>query len=110
MNQTGAVRILAMCSRFLRTSQGSRILLELHHTKQLRCCSLLQVAGRVSIVSFDHHGREWYCVTPSNFSLILIGVVLKPDSQAVFKVSLVAMSERGEFGESGSSLFRFCFA
>jgi hypothetical protein len=32
-------------------------------TKQLRRWYPLQVAGRISIVSLDHHGSEWYCVT-----------------------------------------------
>jgi hypothetical protein len=58
------------------------------------------VAGRVSIVSFDHQGREWYCVTDgrSVFEAVRNSVKFfadpywcgpKPDSQAVFKVALL---------------------
>jgi len=66
---------------------------------QLCHCYPLQMAGRVSIVSFDDQGHEWYCVTDgrSVFEAVPNAVRFfadpywrgpKPDSQAVFKVAL----------------------
>ena len=74
------------------------------------------MAVRVSIVSFDHEGRETYCVTDgrSVFEAVRNAAKFfddpywrgpKHDFQAFFKLPSQAMSEPSECGEIGPTLF-----
>jgi hypothetical protein len=78
---------------------------ELLHPKHPLLCYPLQVAGRVSIVSFDHQGREWYCVTSgrSLFEAVRNAIRFfadpfwrgpKPRGDQVFTVALVGDERR----------------
>jgi hypothetical protein len=77
----------------------------LGHSKHLALCYPARVAGRVAIVSFDHRGNEWYCVTAGRtlFEAVRNAARFfaapywrgpKPKADAIFKVTLVGDERR----------------